>query len=444
MALKALDIYKLLAKKNCKECGYPTCLAFAMKVASGSVDVNDCPYIDDETRRMLGAATRPPIRLVKIGVGERSFAVGEETVLFRHEKTFYHQPGLMFRVSDLWQKEKIQAVAERVEEEIFTRIGQDLFISGLAIENDSLVPEQFGKATAAVEEVSSLPLVLMADDPAAQALALAECGNYRPLIHAATMETYEEMCGLAKKFGCPLSVRGADTDELADLTRRCVGLGIENLVLAPAPISLHDFINTSTVIRKQAIQRTAPDLGYPVILDATKVGCPDAARILGIVKYASVIVTDPLDRPAQLAALTLRQNIYTDPQKPIQVAPGLYGVNNPGRNAPVLLTVNFSLTYFTVLSYLESVGISCHLFVVDTEGMSVLTAVAAGKLNETLVRESIKKFAVAEAVDHRTLVIPGYAAPLSGKIEDETGWKVVVGPRDAAEIAEFLETEMKA
>ncbi|MDI6718849.1 MAG: acetyl-CoA decarbonylase/synthase complex subunit gamma [Methanomicrobiales archaeon] len=440
MALKALDIYKMLPKKNCKECGYPTCMAFAMKIASGKVGIEDCPYIDEETKRSLGAVTRPPIQRVKIGVGERSIVLGEETVMYRHEKTFYHPPALMFRISDLWPRDRIRSVLERVEKEIYTRIGQDLSINGVAIANDSLSPERFGETLATVEDLASLPEVLMADDPAAQERGLEHCGAYRPLLHGATAGTYEEMCRLAMKFGCPLSVRGATLEELANLTQKCGALGVEKLVLDPAPATLQDYLRDATAIRRSALARTAPALGYPIFLDASATGIQDAAIALGILKYASVIVTDPLDAASRLPALILRQNIYTDPQKPIQVAPGLYRVNNPDENAPVLLTVNFSLTYFTVLGYLESGRIACHLLVVDTEGMSVLTAVAAGKLNETVVAGALQKFGVGDVVKHRTLVIPGYAAPLSGRIEDASGWKVVVGPRDAAEIAEFLET----
>lgn len=439
MALKALDIYKLLPKKNCKECGYPTCLAFAMKIASGKADVADCPYIDEATKRQLGAATRPPVRLVKIGVGERRIVVGDETVMFRHEKTFYHQPGLFIRITDTWPAEQIAAVAGRVEEEVFTRVGQDLFLTGVAVANDSGSPETFGAALAAVEGASSLPEVLMSGNPAAQERALATCGNYRPLIYGATDANYREFCALAKKFGCPIGVRALGVDALADLTMKCVAEGIEDLVIDPLPATLGEYLTTATGIRRAALRRTKPGVGYPIFLDTAGIGIVDAGNALGVLKYAGVIVTGPLERPQKTALLTLRQNIYTDPQKPIQVQPGLYRVNNPGLDAPVLLTVNFSLTYFTVLGYLEGAKVPCHLLIVDTEGLSVLTAVAAGKLNEVVVKDALVKFGVADAVSHRTLVIPGYAAPISGRVQEETGWTVKVGPRDAAEIAEFLE-----
>ncbi|HSQ92953.1 MAG TPA: acetyl-CoA decarbonylase/synthase complex subunit gamma [Methanoregula sp.] len=444
MALKALDIYKLLPKKNCKECGDPTCLTFAMKLAGGKADVDLCPYLDDQAKSVLGATTRPPVRLVKIGVGVRNFKVGEETVLYRHEKTFYHQPGIIFRVSDTQTNEEIAAITRRVRDETFTRVGSDLRFNGIAVVNSSGSPDTFARAVATVEQQQAhLPPVLVSSDPAAHAAALVHCGSYRPLLHAATDSNVKEMCALARKHGCPLVIKAPTLDGLVQLEKDCTAEGVQDLVLDPAPENLGAFINRSTLIRQLSITRAVPELGYPVYLDASSAGHEDAALVLGIVKYASVIVTSPLAQGPAKASLTLRQNIYTDPQKPIQMNPGLYRVGNPGRDAPVLMTVNFSLTFFTLQGYLESSRVPCFMLIVDTEGLSVLTAVAAGKLNESLVRDSLKKFGVENEVTHRKLIIPGYASPLSGRIEDATGWKVLVGPRDAAEIGEFLQEEWK-
>ncbi|MDO9324578.1 MAG: acetyl-CoA decarbonylase/synthase complex subunit gamma [Methanoregula sp.] len=443
MALKALDIYKLLPKKNCKECGDPTCLTFAMKLAGGKTDVDLCPYLDEGAKAVLGATTRPPIRLVKLGIGERSFCVGEEFVLYRHEKTFYHPPGIMFKITDTQTPADIIAVATRVRDESFTRVGTDLRFNGIAIENTSNSPDAFARAVEMVEKNADLPLVLIATDPLALSAALTHCGTYRPLIHAATPENRKEFCALAKQHGCPLAIKGKDIDELAQLAKECAADGVQDLILDLSPESFQAFIVRSTTIRQLAITREAPDLGYPVFLDASIMEMQDAAIALGIAKYASVIVSSPLSPATAKAVLTLRQNIYTDPQKPIQMNPGLYRVGNPGKDAPVLMTVNFSLTFFTLQGYLESTRLPCFMLIVDTEGLSVLTAVAAGKLSEMLVKDSIKKFAVEDEVSHRKLIIPGYASPLSGRIEEATGWKVMVGPRDAAEIGEFLHEEWK-
>ena len=444
MALKALDIYKLLPKKNCKECGDPTCLTFAMKLAAGKADIDLCPYLDENAKSVLGATTRPPIKLVKLGVGERSFAVGEEFVLYRHDKTFYHPPGIMFRVQDTQSEEEIVAVTARVRDETLTRVGADLKFNGTAIVNTSGTVEAYAKAVAAVEKTAGLPEVLVSDNPAALAAALVLCGSYHPLICAATPENYKQMCALAKQHGCRLVVKAPTLDGLAQLNRRLRSRRGDEHPYGPCPADPGRFYLPGR-LRSGSLPSPVrfPDLGYPVYLDATAFDDEDAAIALGIVKYASVIVTSPLSPASAKAALTLRQNIYTDPQKPIQMNPGLYRVGTPGKDAPVLMTVNFSLTYFTLQGYLESSRIPCFMLIVDTEGLSVLTAVAAGKLNETLVRDAIKKFGVENEVTHRKLIIPGYAAPLSGRIEEATGWKVLVGPRDAAEIGEYLIQEWK-
>ncbi len=444
MALKALDIYKLLPKKNCKECGVPTCLTFAMKLASGKADIELCPYLDETAKSVLGASTRPPIRLVKVGVGERSFRVGDEFVFYRHEKTFYHQPAILFRISDLWDEATITGVVHEVRDFKLTRVGQDLLLNGVAIANDSGDPAAFGRAVAVVEANADLPEVLIADDPAALEAGLAHCGTFRPLLDGATEANAEAVCALAKRHGAPLVVRAPDLEPLVALVQRCIALGVPDLVLdldAPTPA---EFVERSSAVRQLAIARAMPELGYPVYYDCSRAGAlaPDALA-LGILKFGSVLVAGPLSRPQTIAALTLRQNIYTDPQKPIQMTPGLYRIGNPGPESPVLMTVNFSLTFFTLQGYLESTRIPCYMLIVDTEGQSVLTAVAAGKLSETVVADAIRKFEVEGAVTHRKLIIPGYASPLSGAIEDATKWKVMVGPRDAADIGAFLETEWK-
>jgi len=442
MALKALDIYKLLPKKNCKECGDPTCLTFAMKLAGGKTDVEACPYLDANAKSVLGATTRPPIRLVKIGVGERSFAIGEEFVFYRHDKTFYHPPGILFKIQDTMPADQINAVTARVRNESFTRVGTDLRFNGVAIENVSGSVDTFAEAVATVEKSADLPLVLIAENPDAFCAALVHCGTYRPLLHAAKPGTFKMMCGIAKQHECPLIISARGLDALSELVKNCCAEGVSDLVLDLNSGSLGEFITESTTIRELAITRTAPELGYPIYMDATRLaGLQDAAVALGIVKFGSVIVTAPLEAASAKAALTLRQNIYTDPQKPIQMNPGLYRIGTPGQDAPVLMTVNFSLTFFTLQGYLESARIPCFLLIVDTEGLSVLTSVAAGKLSETLVRDSIKKFEVEKEVSHKKLIIPGYAAPLSGRIEEATGWKVLVGPRDAAEIGDYLHEE---
>ncbi|PKL59966.1 MAG: acetyl-CoA synthase [Methanomicrobiales archaeon HGW-Methanomicrobiales-4] len=347
----------------------------------------------------------------------------------------------MYAVSDTDTDDRIREVVSQLRNCHLTRIGIDLLLNGVAISADSGSPERFAAAiTAASTDNADLPFVLMASDPVVMEAGLAICGNYLPLISAADSQNLELFCVLAKKYGAPLVVRGKDLEELAASAETCAKLGVSQMMLdLSGPTG--EFVRNSTLVRQVALARTVPSLGYPILYDVRDIGF--SGLICGIAKFASIIVTKPLTRIEMQAVLVMRQNIYTDPQKPIQMTPGLYRIGTPGRNDPVFLTVNFSLTYFTLQGYLEATRRSCWLLIVDTEGMSVLTAVAAGKLNDSVVRDGLEKFNLVSEVDHKTLIIPGYASPLSGRIEESTGWKVIVGPRDAAEISAFMEEELK-
>ncbi|MCX6694596.1 MAG: acetyl-CoA decarbonylase/synthase complex subunit gamma [Methanomicrobiales archaeon] len=445
MALKALDIYKILPKKNCKECGDPTCLTFAMKLASGKGDVTLCPYLDEGARSVLGASTRPPVARAVIGVGGRSLTIGEENVFFRHEKTFVHPPGIFFEVSDTSPDDLILQTTTRVYSEAVTRVGQTLQWSGIAVRCCSGSQSRFADVIAAIEGTGfHLPLVLIADDPVLLEAGLAKCGQFRPLVHAARKTSANAITAIASRYDCPVVVQDPDYSQLLSLSETCAGHGVHEILLDPAPATLRDLLITASRLRSDAIARSHPGAGYPLYVNAGNILGSQAALLLAILKFGGVIVTPPLPTHLALAALTLRQNIFTDPQRPIQMSPGIYRVGNPGPSSPIFLTVNFSLTYFTLEGYLEATGVPCFLFLVDTEGLSVLTAVASGKLNETVIKSAIQKADLEALVSHRTLIIPGYAAQLSGRVEDATGWKVLVGPRDAAEVGEFITREWHA
>ncbi len=414
MPLKALDIYKLLPKKNCKECGDPTCLTFAMKLAAGKADVDLCPYLDENAKSVLGATTRPPIKLVKLGVGERSFTVGEEFVLYRHDKTFYHPPGIMFSVSDMQSEEEIMAITARVRDETLTRVGADLKFNGTAIVNTSGTVEAFARAVAAVEKTAGLPEVLVSENPAALAAALVKCGSYRPLICAATTTNYREYVHSCKTAWVPARRTGPHARRACTAHQRLRRRRGAKHCHRSCPANAGRFYLPVNGNPAACYHPGGPGTRVPGIPERNVIRGRRRGNCSRIVRYASVIVTTPLSPASAKAALTLRQNIYTDPQKPIQMNPGLYRVGTPGKDAPVLMTVNFSLTYFTLQGYLESSRIPCFMLIVDTEGLSVLTSVAAGKLNETLVRDAIKKFGVENEVTHRKLIIPGYSAPFQG------------------------------
>ncbi len=440
MALSGLEIYKLLPKTNCKECGFPTCLAFAMKLAQKQAELSACPYVSEQAKEALAAAAAPPIRLVVIGEGEHKVEVGNETVLFRHEKTFYHPPGIFLRLKDT---DDVAARAGPALAYSVERVGMTLGLNGLAVENASGSPETFAACVQKVRSLSSKPLILMSEDVAALRAALAVEGGKRPLLYAATPENWEAMAALAKETGLPLAVRDGDLDGLAALTEKLKAAGVEDLVLDPGGRDLLGTLHVLTHLRRLALKKNFRPLGYPIITFPGE-GASDPLDEMVIAaehvaKYAGLIVLDHFSPSLIYPLLTLRLNIYTDPQKPIQVSPGLYEIGSPGDKSPLLVTTNFSLTYFTVAGEVEGSGVPSWLLIADSEGMSVLTAWAAGKFDAEKIAKTVKEYDAASRLAHRKLVIPGYVSSLLGELEDELpGWEILVGPREAVDLPNYL------
>jgi acetyl-CoA decarbonylase/synthase, CODH/ACS complex subunit gamma len=447
VALSGLQIYKLLPQTNCKECGFPTCLAFAMKLAQKGTELDKCPYVSDEARAQLDAASAPPIKLVTIGSGERSFEVGNETVMFRHEKTFVHPAGIVVRIADNDPAlADTAAAAARYEVE---RVGLTFALNGIAVENASGDAATFAKAVESVRAAAAgVPLVLMSADPAAIEAALAVAGAERPLIHAATAANWEAMAGLAKQHSCPLAIRaeGGDLSGLADLAEKVQGAGVDSLVLDPGATDPVSTLAAFTQLRRLALKKNFRTLGYPIIAFAHGETPEEraVAATTAVGKYAGVVVLDGFDEALIYTLITVRLNIYTDPQKPIQMEPKLYQVGTPDADSPVFITTNFSLTYFTVSGEIEASGVPVWLLVADADGMSVLTAWAAGKFDAEKIAKTVTTSAIADSVNHRKLVLPGFVAGLSGETEEELpDWQIMVGPREAVEITSYLKTVWK-
>ncbi len=444
MALSGLEIYKLLPKTNCKECGFPTCLAFAMKLAAKQVELDACPYVSAEAKEALSAAAAPPIRLIKLGSGRREFQIGNETVLFRHEKTFFNKPGLALRIKDTEPAEEITAKVETVHTYGVERVGIEMTFNAIAIENASGDADTFARTVAAARAKTDLPFVLMSNRAEALKAALAQEGGHKPLLYAATVENWEAMAEVAKAGGVSLAVRSRDgLDELADLTTKLSNAGIADLVLDPGSRDLAGSLAQLTQIRRLALKKNYRPLGYPIITFPGEVASSEEEEVVAaaqyVAKYAGIIVLDHFDPAVAYPLLTLRLNIYTDPQKPISVDPGIYEFNHPGADSPLLTTTNFSLTYFSVAGELDGSGIPSWLLVCDAEGMSVLTAWAAGKFDAETIAKAVKTTGVAEKLNHRKLTIPGHVAVLSGELEDELpGWEIQVGPREAVDIPAYL------
>ena len=443
MALTGLDIYKQLPKTNCKECGSPTCLAFAMKIAAKQVALDQCPHVSEEAKAALGSASQPPVRSVAIGRGENKIEIGNETVLFRHEETFHHETAVAIRIkeSDPEADRKI----ERANQLHFERVGMEIGVNLLALEGGAGEPGNYASFVAAAAAKTGLGLILIGNNPAGLKAALEKIKDRQPLLYPADRNNFREMAALARESGCPLGVKGAGVEETADLSLKIKGLGVENLVLDTTPSDLKTAVIDQTVIRRQALKKNFRPLGYPTIaFTSGKSEFSDALEAsVFVAKYVSIVVTG-IDRPEfLLPLLTARQNIYTDPQKPIQVEPKLYTVGEPDKSSPVMVTTNFSLTYFTVEGEVDASRIPAYIVVVNTEGTSVLTSWAADKFNPKVITKALNDYRITERVNHKNLIIPGYVAVISGKLEDESGWKVLVGPREASGIPKYLKSTYK-
>ena len=447
MALSGIEVYKFLPKTNCKKCGFPTCLAFAMKLAGKSVELSKCPDVSEQAKAALDAASRPPIRLVAVGEGERKFEVGNELVMHRHEKTFYHPPGIMVRVKDTDAADAVASKVKAVGGYSVERVGIDLRLNGFAIENASKNAATFAKCAEAVSSATNLPLVLMSADPAAIEAALAKVAAKKPLIYAATKDNADAMAALAKKFGCPIAVSTSNgLGELAEIADKVNKAGLEDIVLDPGARGFSESLGALTQIRRLALKKSFRPLGYPVItFPGEGAKSPEEEVMLAgqqVAKYAGIIVLDHFSPALIYPLLTLRLNVYTDPQKPIQVKPGIYKLGEPKPTSPLCVTTNFSLTYFSIAGELEASGFASWLLVCDTEGLSVLTSWAAGKFDAEKIAKTIKEHNVAASVSHRKVIIPGHVAVLRGELEEELpDWKILVGPRDAVDVGGFLKRE---
>ncbi len=444
MALSGIQIYKFLPKTNCKECGFPTCLAFAMKLAAKAVELSLCPYISDEANLALEAASRPPIRLITIGAGDRKVEVGNEVVMFRHEKTFYHPPGFVVRIKDSNSPDDTAKLVGEVAGYSVERVGLELKLDGFAIEHDTKDGGNFAKCVELVSSKTDLPLVLMANDPAVMGQALEKVASSKPLIYAATKDNCDGMVELAKKHQCPLAVYEPEgLSELAGLVEKVTGAGVDDVVLDPGARDFGESLTKLTQIRRLAIKKSFQPLGFPVITfpGETAASVEEEAILAGqqVAKYAGIIVLDHFSAAMSYPLLTLRLNIYTDPQKPIQMTPGIYQVGTPKPESPLCITTNFSLTYFSIAGELESSGFPSWLLVCDTEGLSVLTAWSAGKFDSERIAKTVKEFNVADNVSHRSLIIPGGVAVLRGELEEELpDWKIMVGPRESVDVGGYL------
>jgi acetyl-CoA decarbonylase/synthase complex subunit gamma len=412
-----------------------------MKLAAKQVSLSDCPYVSDEAKSKLEAASAPPITLVEIKGEEGEVKVGNETVLFRHEKTFFHKPGVFWRIKDTEDLEELKSKVAEADAYNVDYVGIDLFLDGFAIEAASSDATTFNNAVAAVRSVSKKPLILIAPSAELLKAGLEATDGTRPLIYAADAENWEAMAEIAKEAGVPLVARAETLDDLADLTQKIKGAGVEEIVLDPGVKGYKDTLETLTSLRRLALKENFRPLGFPILTFPGSNENADETLLAAeqIAKYGGLVVLEEFDPASIYALLVLRQNIYTDPQKPIQVQPGIYEINSPDEKAPLMVTTNFSITYFSIANEIEGSGWPGWLLVADSEGMSVLTAWAAGKFDAERIAKDAKTFNAQEKVSHKKIIIPGHVAVISGELEEEMeGWEIMVGPREAVDISSYL------
>ena len=446
MPLTGIEIYKLLPKTNCGECGVPTCLAFAMSLAAGKAELAACPYVSDEAKAKLEEASAPPIRPVTIGVGAKAIKVGGGTVMFRHEKRFDNPPGFAILISDTMTEADVSGRLERFTKLQYDRVGLTLRPELVALKCDS---GDVGKFEALVAKVtkqnSDCNIILMSENPDILAAGLKACASRKPLLYTATRDNLDRVADLAKENSCPLAVKADGLEELAQLSSRLTEAGVKDIVLDSGARTLRRAFEDQIAIRRAALDKKFRPLGFPTIVFPGEMSDhPLKEDLIGsilLAKYGGLIVLSDFQRGSLFPLLVERMNIYTDPQRPLATAEGIYEIGGPDENSPVLITSNFSLTYFIVSGEIENSRLSSYLLVKDTEGLSVMTAWPAGKFGADVIGPFVKKCGISERVKHKKLIIPGYIAVESGSLEEELpGWEIMIGPREGAHIPAYLKT----
>ena len=443
MALTGIQIFKLLPKTNCKECGVPTCLAFAMNLASSKAELDSCPYVSDEAREKLAEASAPPIRPVVIGKGVRALTSGGETVLYRHEKTFFNKTGLTAMVESSIPVADLKAKLTIWNAFQFERVGLNLRPELIALKDVTGDKAAFAEKAKLIAETSEFNLVLMTGDADVMKAGIEVSKFKKPLMYAATAANADAFGALAKENNLPLAVKADSVEALIPLTTKLTGMGLKDLVIDSGSREMKQALEDQVVIRRAALKQGNRMLGFPTIAFPCEMASNlDMETLIAgmlIAKYAAIVVLSDFTGESVFPLLLERLNIFTDPQRPMTVTEGIYEIGNPNENSPVLVTTNFALTYFIVSGEIEGSRVPAWLLIKDSEGLSVMTAWAAGKFSGDDVGMFVKKCGIMDKVKHKELIIPGYAAAIAGDVEEElTGWTITVGPREAAHIPAFL------
>lgn len=444
MALTGLDIFKLTPKTNCKDCGFPTCLAFSMKVAAGGAEISKCPHMSAEALDKLSEATAPPMKTVKIGKGETEYALGGETVLYRHEKTFVNRNRFAVSFKDSMTAEEIAAKLDNMKMVDYVRIGEAMKVEIAALQYTGNKDAYIALIKQVKESGLKVVYMLVCQDAAVLQDALALVKDENPIVYGATKDNYEAMVNLVKADKLPLGLKAANLEELYNLVEKVQGLDYKELLLGTEADNIKDAVQSTLQIRKIALKEQDRKFGYPSVVFANELAKGDKYLEISLaslltIKYGSIIVLEDIDYARALPLFALRQNVYTDPQRPMRVEPKLYPLNGADENSPVLVTVDFALTYFIVAGEIERSKVPVWLAIPDAGGYSVLTAWAAGKFGGSSISSFIKESGAEKMTNNRKLIIPGKVAVLKGDIEDNLpGWEIMIGPDEAMHLPQFL------
>jgi len=444
MALTGIQIMKMLPKKNCGECAVPTCLAFAMKVAAGQADISACPYVSEEVKRQVGEASAPPIRTIKFGSTGASFQMGGETCLYRHEKRFENPVGIAVLIKTDMNEDEINSRLNKFNLLRYERVGLILKADLIALKD---IGGNEGAFTDLIEKTRKTcpdaPLILMSDEPSVISAGLKVCAEHKPLIYAAKADNFEKMAEISKEMGVPLCVKGDNIGNTCEISEKLIAAGLKDLVIDSGARTVKAMFEDQTMLRRLSTKHKYKSAGFPTIaLPCEMTDDPLLEAMIagvGVAKYASIIVLSDLNGETLFPLLLERLNLFTDPQRPMVVQEDIYPINGPGDESPVLITCNFSLTYFIVSGEVEGSKVPSWLLIKDTEGLSVLTAWAAGKFSADLIAGVVKKSGITDKVKHRNIIIPGYLASMKGELEEElSGWNIQIGPREASHLPSFL------
>ncbi len=453
MAVTAMDVYRLLPKTNCAKCGEASCMAFATKLSEKEIDLELCTQLAADEMDKLVDLLAPAVNEITIGKGDKAILVGGDEVLYRYELTYYNPTPLVIDISDDIDEAAFDERVKKIEDTQFERTGELLTLDAIALRNKSGNASKFKEAAEKLKN-SSLALVLCSFDADAMKAALESVGDEHPLIYGATENNIEQMASLALEYDCPIALFVPnDLEKMKELSRTLRNKGITDIVLDPGTYvdaGIGDTLDDFVMIRRLAIEERDEDFRFPILgipaltwlnsdEDEVNTAIKEATIAATLInKYADMMIIHGTEIWELIPVLTLRQSLYTDPRKPQAVDAGVYEFGEANEDSPVALTTNFALTYYTVEGDLKSGKANCYLLVLDTEGRAVDVSVAGSQFNGKAVADLIKDTGIEDKVKARKMVIPGLGAPVSGEIEDDSGWEVVVGPRDSSALADFL------